>query len=175
MRFAVALLFLQYVQAQEWRYYGGDAGGMKYSPLKQINKTNVASLKPAWTFHTGEISDGKTQLTRTSFEATPLVIDGVMYLTTPYARLIALDPETGRQKWAFDPKLDKTRPANLHINRGSAFCSDGRSKRIFYARWMRGCSRLPRPRGSLIRRLARVGMSTCAMAWRISFPIAAMG
>ena len=69
MRFAVALLFLQYVQAQEWRYYGGDAGGMKYSPLKQINKTNVASLKPAWTFHTGEISDGKTQLTRTSFEA----------------------------------------------------------------------------------------------------------
>jgi quinoprotein glucose dehydrogenase len=132
MRFAVALLFLQYVQAQEWRYYGGDAGGMKYSPLKQINKTNVASLKPAWTFHTGEISDGKTQLTRTSFEATPLVIDGVMYLTTPYARLIALDPETGRQKWAFDPKLDKTRPANLHINRGSAFWSDGRSKRIFY-------------------------------------------
>jgi glucose dehydrogenase len=132
MRFAVALLFLQYVQAQEWRYYGGDAGGMKYSPLKQINKGNAASLKPAWTFHTGEISDGKTQLTRTSFEATPLVIDGVMYLTTPYARLIALDPETGRQKWAFDPKLDKTRPANLYINRGSAFWSDGRSKRIFY-------------------------------------------
>jgi quinoprotein glucose dehydrogenase len=134
MRFAAILLLICFrlAHAQEWRYYGGDAGGTKYSPLAQINRLNVASLKPAWTFHTGEISDGRTLLTRTSFEGTPLIVDGVMYLTTPYARLIALDPETGTQKWAFDPKLDKTRPANLYINRGSAFWSDGRRKRIFY-------------------------------------------
>ena len=129
---ALTLIFTALSPAQEWRYYGGDSGGMKYSPLKQINRSNVAQLKPAWTFHTGEISDGKTQLTRTSFEGTPLVVDGVMYLTTPYARLVALDPETGKQIWAFDPKLDRTRPANLYINRGSAFWSDGRRKRIFY-------------------------------------------
>ena len=118
--------------AQEWRYYGGDAGGMKYSPLKQITPANVATLKPAWTFHTGELSDGKTLLTRTTFEATPLVVDGVMYLTTPFNRLIALDPETGQQLWAFDPKLDKSRPNNLFISRGSAWWSDGKQKRIFY-------------------------------------------
>ncbi len=118
--------------AQEWRYYGGDAGGMKYSPLKQITPANVATLKPAWTFHTGELSDGKTLLTRTTFEATPLVVDGVMYLTTPFNRLIALDPETGQQLWAFDPKLDKSRPNNLFISRGSAWWTDGKKKRIFY-------------------------------------------
>ena len=118
--------------AQEWRYYGGDAGGMKYSPLKQITPANVATLKPAWTFHTGELSDGKTLLTRTTFEATPLVVDGVMYLTTPFNRLIALDPETGQQLWAFDPKLDKSRPNNLFISRGSAWWTDGKQKRIFY-------------------------------------------
>ncbi len=118
--------------AQEWRYYGGDAGGMKYSPLKQITPANVATLKPAWTFHTGELSDGKMLLTRTTFEATPLVVDGVMYLTTPFNRLIALDPETGQQRWAFDPKLDKSRPNNLFISRGSAWWTDGKKKRIFY-------------------------------------------
>ena len=118
--------------AQEWRYYGGDAGGMKYSPLKQITPANVTTLKPAWTFHTGELSDGKTLLTRTTFEATPLVVDGVMYLTTPFNRLIALDPETGQQLWAFDPKLDKSRPNNLFISRGSAWWTDGKQKRIFY-------------------------------------------
>ncbi len=118
--------------AQEWRYYGGDAGGMKYSPLKQITPANVTTLKPAWTFHTGELSDGKTLLTRTTFEATPLVVDGVMYLTTPFNRLIALDPETGQQRWAFDPKLDKSRPNNLFISRGSAWWTDGKKKRIFY-------------------------------------------
>ena len=132
---AAALLMLvssALLPAQEWRYYGGDAGGLKYSPLKQIDKSNVASLKLAWTFHTGEISDGKTLLTRTAFEATPLVVDGVMYVTTPFNRLVALDPETGRRKWAFDPKLDKTRPNNLFLNRGSAWWSDGRRKRLFY-------------------------------------------
>ncbi len=132
---AAALLVLSLpalLPAQEWRYYGGDAGGMKYSPLKQITPANVATLKPAWTFHTGELSDGKTLLTRTTFEATPLVVDGVMYLTTPFNRLIALDPETGQQRWAFDPKLDKSRPNNLFISRGSAWWTDGKKKRIFY-------------------------------------------
>ena len=129
---ALLLLPLALAFAQEWRYYGADAGGTKYSPLKQINRTNVGTLQPAWTFHTGEISDGKTLLTRTAFEATPLVVDGVMYLTTPFNRLIALDPESGKQLWAFDPKLDKSRPANLFLSRGSAWWSDGRHKRLFY-------------------------------------------
>ena len=120
------------VVAQEWRYYGGDAGGTKYSTLKQIDKSNVATLKAAWTYHTGEISDGQKLLTRTTFEATPLIVDGAMYVTTPFNRLVALDPETGAQRWSFDPKLDKNRPHNLFLNRGAAWWSDGRKRRLFY-------------------------------------------
>jgi quinoprotein glucose dehydrogenase len=117
---------------QEWPYYGGDSGGMKYSPLKQVNAGNVGKLKVAWTFHTGDVSDGKTLPTRSAFEGTPLVDDGVMYVTTPFNRLIALDPETGKQKWAFDPKLDQNRIYNLYISRGAAIWREGKKKRLFY-------------------------------------------
>src|SRR6266446_7200401 len=74
---------------EEWPYYGHDAGGMRYSPLTQINRENVTRLKVAWTFHTGDMSDGSVYTPRSAFEATPLVIDGVMYVTTPFGRLIA--------------------------------------------------------------------------------------
>src|SRR6059058_1042145 len=91
--------------ADSWPCYGHDAGGMRYSPLSQINRENVAQLKVAWTFHTGDISDGSGKSNRSGFETTPLLVDGTMYLTTPFNRVIALDPETGAQRWAFDPKL----------------------------------------------------------------------
>jgi len=130
-RLALGFALVIPVWTQEWPYYGGDAGGMKYSPLKQINSTNVARLQVAWIFHTGDLSDGKTYPQRSAFESTPLVVEGVMYLTTPFSRLIALDPETGKQMWAFDPRIDKDRPTNLFINRGAAYWSDGKKKRIF--------------------------------------------
>jgi len=116
---------------EEWPYYGGDPGGMKYSPLTQITPANVNQLKPAWTFHTGEISDGSQYPVRSTFESTPLVDNGVMYVTTPFGRLVALDPETGRQLWSFDPKIDKDRPSNLFINRGAALYKDGAKLRLF--------------------------------------------
>src|SRR6185436_2017809 len=65
--------------AQEWPAYGGDAGQTRYSPLKQVNRSNVANLKVAWSYRTGDISDGTTNVVRSAFETTPLVIDGVMY------------------------------------------------------------------------------------------------
>jgi quinoprotein glucose dehydrogenase len=115
--------------AQEWPVYGG-AGNTKYSSLKQINRGNVTQLKVAWTYHTGDISDGTTYPVRSAFEATPLVIDGVMYVTTPFSRVIALDAETGKEIWAFDPRIDKDPPRNLFINRGAAYWTDGKRKRI---------------------------------------------
>ena len=118
--------------AQEWRYYGGDSGGSKYSRLDQINRGNVTKLKVAWTFHAGDWSDGKTDPSRSAFECTPLVEGGVMYVTTPLARAIALDAETGRQLWAFDPQLRRDRNYNLLVNRGAAFWTDGKSKRLFW-------------------------------------------
>jgi len=78
---------------------------MRYSPLSQINRENVASLKVAWTFHTGDISDGKGSRKRSGFESTPLMVDSTLYVTTPFNRVIALDPETGVQRWAYDPKI----------------------------------------------------------------------
>ncbi|PYT23859.1 MAG: pyrroloquinoline quinone-dependent dehydrogenase [Acidobacteria bacterium] len=116
---------------QEWPVYGSDPGNSKYSSLRQINKTNVARLKPAWIYHTGDVSDGTRYPVRSAFEATPLVVDGVMYVTTAYSRLIALDAETGKELWSFDPKIDKDAPHNLFINRGAAYWSNGGNRRLF--------------------------------------------
>ncbi|HLY60268.1 MAG TPA: pyrroloquinoline quinone-dependent dehydrogenase [Terriglobia bacterium] len=105
----------------DWPYYGHDAGGMRYSPLTQINKESVGQLKVAWTFHTGDISDGSHGRRRSGFESTPIVVDGTLYLTTPFNRVIALDPETGAQRWAYDPKIDLTwESGDGLINRGAA-------------------------------------------------------
>ncbi|MCI0417863.1 MAG: pyrroloquinoline quinone-dependent dehydrogenase, partial [Acidobacteria bacterium] len=65
------------------------------------------------------------------FEATPIVIDGVMYLTTPFCRLIALEAETGEKLWDFDPQIDKTMRFNLFVNRGATYWSHGGRKRVF--------------------------------------------
>jgi quinoprotein glucose dehydrogenase len=90
----------------EWHYYGHDAGGMRFSPLTQINRGNVAHLQVAWTLHTGDISEGRGRRKRSGFESTPLMVDGTLYVTTPFNRVIAVDPATGAQRWAYDPKID---------------------------------------------------------------------
>jgi quinoprotein glucose dehydrogenase len=107
--------------AGDWPYYGHDAGGMRYSPLVQINRENVAKLKVAWTFHTGEIADGAHTRNRSGFETTPIVVDGTMYLTTPFNRVVALDPETGTQRWSYDPKTD------LNLDYGDGLVNRGAS------------------------------------------------
>ncbi|MEP7272992.1 MAG: hypothetical protein ABI882_15945, partial [Acidobacteriota bacterium] len=88
---AWTLLLVGRPLAQEWPHYGGDVGGSKYSPLDSINRSNVGTLKVAWTFNTGDLSDGTTISARSAFECTPLVVDGIMYLTTPFSRVIALE------------------------------------------------------------------------------------
>jgi glucose dehydrogenase len=126
------LILSETSSGQEWPHYGGDPGGTKYSTLDQINRQNVNRLKVAWTYHTGDVSDGSVNPVRSSFECTPLAVDGVMYLTTPFSRVIALEAETGKLLWSFDPKLDKDRPYNLFVNRGVAFWRRGKEKRIFF-------------------------------------------
>jgi len=94
---------------------------MRYSPLTQINRDTVSRLKVAWTFHTGDVSDGKGNLRRSGFETTPVVLDGRLYLTTPFNRILALDPQTGRQVWAYDPKTELSwNYGDGLINRGVA-------------------------------------------------------
>ena len=109
----------------DWPFYGGDAGGARYSPLTQINKSNVTELKVAWEYHTGDISDGSDNRRKSEFETTPIVADGTMYLSTPFNRVVALDPETGREKWSFDPKIDLHAPYSEGlVNRGVGLWTD---------------------------------------------------
>jgi quinoprotein glucose dehydrogenase len=109
----------------DWPFYGGDAGGSRYSPLTQINKSNVTELKVAWEYHTGDVSDGSDNRRKSEFETTPIVADGTMYLSTPFNRVVALDPETGREKWSFDPKIDLHAPYSEGlVNRGVTSWTD---------------------------------------------------
>src|SRR6202142_2289814 len=130
---AIAVLLLSSVSvfAQDWPYVGRDAEGTRHSSLAQINRANVAKLEIAWTFDTEDWSDGKDLSSRSSFEATPLVIDGVLYVPSPMSRLFALDAETGKRIWVFDAAIDKTIPRNLFVNRGVSSWTDGK-KRLIY-------------------------------------------
>jgi len=90
----------------EWRHFGGDSGGQRFSPLTQITPQNVGALRVAWTYHTGDVSAGTAEHGPTAFQATPLMIGGTLYFCTPYNRVIALDAETGAERWVHDPKVD---------------------------------------------------------------------
>src|SRR3954470_15679641 len=78
---------------QDWPTVGGDSGCSRYSNLKQIDRANVTQLPLPWTFHCGDQGPAGT------IECTPLVIGGVMYLTTAGCKVVALDADTGRPRW----------------------------------------------------------------------------
>jgi quinoprotein glucose dehydrogenase len=105
MCFAAASLVLA-GELGEWTTYGHDPGGQRFSPLTAISPSNVASLKVAWTFRTGDAYQ-PPHSRPTAFEATPLYIDGTLYLGTPLGRVIAIDPVTGKQRWAYDSNVPK--------------------------------------------------------------------
>jgi quinoprotein glucose dehydrogenase len=111
--------------ADEWSSYGRDPQSTRFSPLTQIKPENVGRLQQVWTFHTGDIANAPDGSARSGFETTPLLVDGKLFITTGFNRVIALDPVTGRQIWAFDPKLNRTRIyGDGFINRGLAFWRD---------------------------------------------------
>ena len=99
-----AFVLCSAVRPEDWPYAGGDQGSIKYSTLTQINTGNVAKLKPAWQWHSGEKPMEQFGTTPGMFEATPIMIEGVLYFSTPYNRVVALDPATGRERWSYDPK-----------------------------------------------------------------------
>ncbi|MBZ5725388.1 MAG: hypothetical protein LAP87_10350 [Acidobacteriia bacterium] len=118
---------------EEWPAYGGDAGESHYSRLGQINRTNVHSLRPAWEWRTGETPMPAAGTTPGAFEATPLMIGGVLYLSTPYNRVVALDCETGRELWSFDPKAYEDGPVpngTGFVHRGVAAWRDSKTGRL---------------------------------------------
>lgn len=124
MRFTVLFISIAPLclgQNADWSSWGGDPGGTKYSPLKEINRVNVQSLRPLWTFDVDDFSDAQKLPVASAFEATPLVIDGTLYISTPFHRLFALDAETGAIKWMFDPKFDTSTRVTLYQSRGVSY------------------------------------------------------
>jgi quinoprotein glucose dehydrogenase len=123
---ALALLFAASLPAAAdgWSAYGGDAGGTRYSPLKQITRANVAKLKVAWTYHTGALQPETRLNEKAAFEATPILVNGALYLSTPFNQVIALDPATGAEKWKFDPQVSRTHGYSEVTSRGVAAWTD---------------------------------------------------
>ena len=115
------------IQAQDapWTHYGADAGGTRYSAARQITPGTIGRLKVAWTYHTHAL-EPKTDLNgKAAFEATPILVDGMLYLTTPFDQVIALDPATGAERWRYDPHVDRSLDYSEVTSRGVA-ASKGR-------------------------------------------------
>jgi quinoprotein glucose dehydrogenase len=89
-----------------WPNYGNDPGGTRYSPAKQIDRGNVAQLQVAWTYRTGALPYDEELDKKAAFEATPILVDGKLFLSTPYDHVMALNAVSGVKLWEFDPKLE---------------------------------------------------------------------
>jgi quinoprotein glucose dehydrogenase len=109
----------------DWPNYGRTPGGDRHSPLAQIDRGNVASLELAWEYRTGEAGLQTGQ--PTALEATPLVIDGRLYLSTPLGKVIALDPVTGKSLWVRDLQVRRERGFGDWVSRGVSYWSDSKT------------------------------------------------
>lgn len=107
-----------------WPAYGGDAGGQRYSPLVQITPANVASLRVAWTFRSGELGQGVKDWKRSAFEATPVLHHGVLYLTSPATDVLAVDAATGALRWRHASGARRDKRYSDGVSRGVSLWTD---------------------------------------------------
>jgi quinoprotein glucose dehydrogenase len=121
----------------QWRYYGGDAGSTKYSPLDQINATNAGQLTVAWSWDSPDLPLQKENrsLGSFAFEPTPLAVGNMLYTSTSLAQVAAIDGRSGETRWVFNPEVYKAgRPTNLgYVHRGVAYWTDGGEERLLLA------------------------------------------
>ena len=111
-----------------WQIKGGNAEATQYSSLDQITTANVGSLKLAWRYNSGEADTAKN---RSQIQCNPIIVDGVVYGTSPTLKAFALDAATGQQIWRFD-SVDKA-DGGLGVNRGVTYWEEGEDKRILYS------------------------------------------
>lgn len=114
-------------RSREWNHYGGNAGASRFSPCEQINVSNVKNLKVAWVHKTGDASLRPA----TAIECTPIVVDGIMYLTTARVKVQALEAATGKLLWTFDPAEGTKSTRAPGVNRAVCYWEKGDDKRIF--------------------------------------------
>ncbi len=113
---------------RNWATYLGDPAGTQFSDLRQITPANVGGLEVAWTYHAG---DARTN-NLSQIQCNPLVVDGVLYGTSPQLKLFALDAATGRELWRFDPFGGAGADSSLGVNRGVVFWSEGEDRRVLF-------------------------------------------
>jgi quinoprotein glucose dehydrogenase len=138
LRFFAPILFLFACKSSprtysSWESYGGGGESLHYSSLTEIDTANVSGLQVAWTFHTGDADTAKSS----QMQCNPIIIDSVMYVTSPTLKLMALHAGTGRKLWEFNPDSNYRNKAgyqfNLNNSRGVTYWSDGKDdKRIFF-------------------------------------------
>src|SRR5574341_635541 len=116
---------------REWRMFGGGEENIHYSTLDQITRDNVHQLEVAWRYDSGDEFPGS------EMQCNPIIVDGLMYATTPRVRVIALHAENGKLIWSFDP-AEGRRPMGKMRNRGVTYWADGEDKRIFcgFRQWL---------------------------------------
>ncbi len=108
----------------QWQSYGGDAGGTRHAVSRQITPDNVDQLEIAWTYRTGELGVGFLGADKLSFEATPILVDDTLYLSTPTNIVIALDAATGKFRWRHDPKTPRHLRYSEATSRGVSWWTD---------------------------------------------------
>ncbi|HEV8484654.1 MAG TPA: PQQ-binding-like beta-propeller repeat protein [Blastocatellia bacterium] len=113
------------IDHREWRQFGGNPDNTHYSTLRQINCDNVHNLKVAWTFDTEDAFKGS------EMQCNPIIINGILYATTPKLRVIALDAGTGKMRWSFDPNEGRKSPGKMR-NRGLMYWDGGTEKLIYF-------------------------------------------
>ena len=110
----------------DWPVYRGDPKGNQYSPLAQIHAANVHRLERAWEYKTGDANQ------RSTMHANPVVVDGVMYVTTPSLKAVALNAATGKEIWSFDPARYNNGNVVRLRNRGVVYWKGSGGDRIFH-------------------------------------------
>jgi quinoprotein glucose dehydrogenase len=122
--------------ATEWLSYGGDKASSKYSPIDQIGGDNFSSLEIAWTWRSAEeeITKANPELKTWAWECTPLMVDGILYVSTSLSQVAAIDAATGKALWLYDPETWKngTPSNNGFVHRGVAHWADGADRRILF-------------------------------------------
>ncbi len=109
-------VFAQEVNPSVWDHYGGSEKGMQYSGADQITAENVGNLVVAWTYRTGEMSEGFSR--QLSFQANPILVEGKLYISSGSAIISAVNPATGEEYWQFDPQLNRQQRYSESANRG---------------------------------------------------------
>ena len=122
--------------ATEWLSYGGDNASSKYSPLDQVGGDNFNRLQVAWTWRSPDeaLEKANPQLKTWTWESTPLMVDGVLYVSTSLSQVAAIDAATGKTRWVYDPETWKngTPSNNGFVHRGVAYWADGNDQRILF-------------------------------------------